>query len=122
LRLSTKITDENGKLLGQISNNEFKVAPAGFDRNYNNYAVEILDERGDVALQVNLVTDAIQGYWYVDMGPPNGIRRFYIIHNDKITGLVIAPSRPTDPPKITRMFQYPSDLHPGQLNDANIQK
>jgi len=128
LRVSSRITDQQGNLLGQISNNEWKVAPIGFDRNYDNHALEILDAAGDVVLQVNLVPDAvqIQGYWFVNLGPPNNVRRFYMIHNDKVTGFIIAPrSRDVsaeDLPKITPMFKYPSDLHPGEVSDANPQK
>jgi hypothetical protein len=123
IRVSTKITDEKDNVVAQIYDNEWNVSPsAAFDRNYNDHALEIIDAKGDVALQVNLLPDVvqIQGYWWVNLGPPNGVVRIYLKANDNDSSggaqIVFVPrNAKDDPPKISPIFKYPSAEHPGEL-------
>jgi hypothetical protein len=58
-----------------------------------------------------------QGMWWINLGPPNGIVRFFIRGNPKNGGqIIIVPKFNKDPlPVIDPMFNYPSDRHMGEL-------
>jgi len=60
LEFSTRLMGKNG-LIAEIINNEWKINPArSWDRNYNDNALEVRDENGDVILQLILFEDRIQ--------------------------------------------------------------
>jgi len=118
IKVSTKITDETGQLVAEIINNEWHVSSQAWDRNYNDNSLEILDSKGDVALQITMLPGVIQlqGYWWIDLGPPNGIERFYILYTPGVTGFSFVPlNHLAPPPQISPIFKYPSPLHPGEL-------
>jgi len=122
-KISTRIMDESGNLIAEIVRNRWKVAPAkAWDRNYSDDALEVKDSRGYVVLQVRVLEDRIQlqGAWWWDMGPPNGIRRFWIWHDPTKSGaqIEVHPKGDPSPCNILPLFEYPSDQHLGQLRGA----
>jgi hypothetical protein len=120
-KVSTQIRDQNSKLLVELVRNEWKVAPPPdtWDRNYSDDALEVKDPFGAVILQVRALPDRvqIQGMWWWNMGPPNGVVRFFIRGNPQIGGQInLVPLGNKDPlPVIDPMFVYPSDAHLGEL-------
>jgi hypothetical protein len=121
IKFSTKITDANGDMIAEIIRNEWKVSALGraWDHNYSDDALEVKDSKGRVVLQVRALPDRIQiqGAWYIDMGPPNGIRRV-IIWKDKTqpgAQIVFTPPDSNNIPSIPPMFTYPGDKHIGEL-------
>jgi hypothetical protein len=71
-KFSTKITDKSGELIAAITDNEWSVAPPrSYDRNYDENALEVLNNFGDVVLQVQALPDRIQiqGVWWSDDSP-----------------------------------------------------
>jgi len=121
IKVSTQITDENGKLIAELIRNEWKVAPPPrtWDRNYTGDALEVRDAFGDVVLQVKVLPDLIQlqGVWWINLGPPNGAVRLFIRGNPKDGAqVVIVPKQnKSPPPSIEPMFRYPSDQNLGEL-------
>lgn len=121
IRVSTQITDENGRLIAELIRNEWKVAPppSSWDRNYTDDALEVRDAFGNVVLQVKVLPDRIQlqGVWWIDLGPPNGTVRLFIRGNSRDGGqVVIVPKQNrSPPPSIDPMFRYPSDQYLGEL-------
>ena len=121
IKISTQITDENGKLIAEIIRDEWKVAPppSTWDRNYTDDALEVRDAFGNVVLQVKVLPDRIQlqGVWWIDLGPPNGAVRLFIRGNPKDGAqVVIVPKQnKSPPPAIEPMFRYPSDQNLGVL-------
>jgi hypothetical protein len=117
LELSTRVGNDKGDLLATIDRNEWKVVPPPntFDRNYNDTALEVRDNRGQIVLQVVLLPDhvRIQGKWYQTDG-----RGLSIISRGPNQGtmLELLPTPPGQPERtIKPIFVYPSDLHLGEL-------
>jgi hypothetical protein len=123
LKVSTSITDENGRLIAELIQNEWKVAPppGTWDRNYTEDSLEVKDASGRVVLQVRALPDRIQlqGMWWVDIGF-NGVVRFIIRGNPKDGGqIVLVPRSNKDAlPVIEPMFKYPSERHLGELSSG----
>jgi hypothetical protein len=123
VKVSTRIANDTGSLLVEIVRNEWLVAPPPqtWDRNYSDDALEVRDSSGWITLQVRALLDRIQiqGMWWVDLGPPNGVRRMTIWEGtdpEKGAQLVFTPKNGRDlPPEITPVFVYPSELHLGEL-------
>jgi hypothetical protein len=121
IKISTRVVGGDRKLIAEIIRNEWKVSPTeAWDRNYSDDALEVKDSRGLVILQVRALPDRIQvqGAWWTDMGPPNGVRRLWIWHDPNKSGaqLVFAPREDPSPIIIRPMFRYPGDRHLGELN------
>ena len=120
IKVSSRISDETGKMVAEIKDNEWKVSPSiAWDKNYNNHSLEVKDAKGDVMLQVTVSPGVvhIQGYWWRDWGPPNGMMKIYVMQ-DQVTKefkYVFSPSHPIDPIKIAPIFKYPSAQHLGEL-------
>jgi hypothetical protein len=119
-KISTRIMDESGNLIAEIIRNEWKVAPAkAWDRNYSDDALEVKDSRGYVVLQVRMLEDRVQlqGGWWWDMGPPNGIRRFWILKDPNKSGaqIQVHPKDDPNPCNIAPIFEHPGDQHLGEL-------
>jgi hypothetical protein len=125
VEFSTQINDETGKLIAEISRNEWKVAPppGTFDRNYSSDALEVRDPKGQVVLQVRVLGDRIQiqGAWA--LGPewkPAGAAQVVIRQdpaNPSEAQFVFYPSHPAEGvhwPKIRPIFEYPSERHLGE--------
>ena len=121
IKFSTKITDANGDLIAEIIRNEWKVSAIGraWDHNYSDDALEVKDSKGRVVLQVRAMPDRIQiqGAWYIDMEPPNGIRRAIIWKDKTQSGaqIVFVPRDAENIPSIPPIFKYPGDKHLGEL-------
>lgn len=121
-KVSAQMLDREGHLIAELARNEWKVAPppSAWDRNYSDDALEVRDARGMVILQVKALKDRVQlqGLWWIDMGPPNGVRQLTVRENpDGGAQFIISPQDATPPP-IEPMFEYPSDRHLGELRKA----
>jgi hypothetical protein len=115
LKVSAQVRDQAGNLIVELNRNEWKVAPAPnlWDRNYTGQALEVIDSRGTVVLQVRLVSDdaiKLRGTWWVTLPPPNG--RVQLTLTD---GQFIFTPSTRSPPVIAQIFKYPSDTHFGEL-------
>jgi hypothetical protein len=119
LKISTKIRDKNGQIITEIANNEWKLKKEIlWDRNYNDTALEVKNTEGDVVLQVILKKDCIQFSAKMYDGQGNGIglgskldeRYGEILGVLEIRKLWCPLELHIDP-----IFEYPSDLHLGQL-------
>lgn len=134
LYVSTNIRDENGKLIAELSRNEWTVAkpPRSWDRNYDRDTLEVKNAAGRIALQVRLLPDRVQmqGEWFAPDAAKISKRNVYgirVVTSDipgKEGGLFLLfgpgrppypPFRPTEPPFIKPLFKYPSDLHFGKV-------
>lgn len=124
IKISTKITGQNGDLIAEIIRNEWKVGPIAWDYNYSDNSFEVKDARGLVVLQVRVLSDCIQiqGAWWVDMGPQNGMVHMYVMQGpvhgppEEAAKFVFVPKNyPESSPSITAIFEYPSNLHFGEI-------
>lgn len=143
LKLSTKIRNKSGQLIGEIIGNEWKLKEEKlWDRNYCKNALEVKDEQGDVVLQVLVKKDYIQ--FATKMYSSNGegfaigskeLTNEHIIRYSEGKEKILAPThgpiklkegdkvavlegRPSGYPLelfIQPIFKYPSDLHLGEF-------
>jgi hypothetical protein len=123
LKVSTIIYDRTLKRIAELSKNEWQVAPPPgiWDRNYSDDAVEIIDDRGDVVLQVRLVNGCaqLQAIYYAapDIGyaflrdPKSPIGESHV--------LVFGPGFPLWE-KIEPIFRYPGNRHLGELLNPRL--
>jgi hypothetical protein len=120
--VSTKIRDQTGDLVAELVRNEWKVAPSPktWDRNYSDDALEIINPAGRVVLQLKVLQHLvrIQGEWWDQSG--HGVRIVMSPYNNAVLFIKLAASMSNinDFP-ISPMFQYPSDLHLGELAEPN---
>ena len=130
-KFSTRVTDENEKVIAEITQNDWKVAPpsGAWDRNYNDDTLEVKDSRGDLVLQVRALPDRIQfqGSWWTDSSPWSpAITQISIVaeriaditpRGAKLTIIPMVHRIPKGqhPARIEPLFRYPSDLHLGEL-------
>jgi hypothetical protein len=125
LLVSTDVRDASGKLLARLLKNEWQPAkqPAIFDRNYTKKDLEIIDDRGAVALQVRMVADHVQlqGKWYHSDGKQTTIMKSQNRPGYAVIHFAVTPAEQDDPmqpggvEKIDPIFKYPSATHLGQL-------
>jgi hypothetical protein len=126
LMVSTMIRDSSGSVLAELRRNEWKVAPSPktWDRNYTDNALEVVNAEGYVVLQVKLLENIVQlqGSWWVDLGPPNGKLRLVIreappseLQGNFSAQIIVCPSADAVCGQIAPIFEYPSDLHLGEL-------
>jgi hypothetical protein len=115
--VSTKIRDDHGNVVGELNKNEWKVAPfpGTWDRNYTNDRLEIIDQRGNVVLQVRVLpgTVQIQGVWQVTI---SGVLTHFVLA--EIPGGATVATCPVIEQcraKIQPIFRYPSERHLGEL-------
>jgi len=111
LVVSTQVRDENGNIVAEMSQNEWKhqPEPAILDRNYTQDALEIRDRAGKIILQVANVGPTIdlaaifhcKNGWTYMVGPIAGV------------GSAIELRPPGKPLtyEISPICEYPSDLH-----------
>jgi hypothetical protein len=118
LAVSTRVGDRTGALLAEINKNDWQTAhpPKIFDLNHDDNALEVIDDRGEIILQVVAFPGLIclQGEWWDDEG--NGIR--LVSEGPKNAGFVKLSTKESEPPglpKIQAIFVYPSQIHPGEL-------
>jgi hypothetical protein len=121
MKVSIVVADDSGKPVVELIRNDWNVSPdRSWDRNYSNEALEVKDSSGTVILQVRALPDRfqIQGAWWVDMGPPNGFVHMFIWKDPSKSGAQITfvpKNSSSPPPRISPIFEYPSDRHLGQL-------
>jgi len=125
MKISTLITDDKGNVIAELIRNEWKVAPPpnSWDRNYTSDRLEVRDAKGHVVLQVHVLLDRIQiqGAWWINMGPPNGLAQVFVMKNPHPSPvsqalIVFVPKNSLQgPPTIAPMFAYPSERHLGEL-------
>lgn len=125
IKISTLITDDKGNVIAELIRNEWKVAPPpnSWDRNYTSDRLEVRDAKGNVVLQVHVLWDRIQiqGAWWINMGPPNGLAQVFVMKNPHPSPvsqalIVFVPKNSLEgPPTIAPMFAYPSETHLGEL-------
>jgi len=112
-KISSEIRAENGDIIAKIKRNEWQaIQPKILDRNYNDDALEVINSKGRVVLQIKVLptTIQIQGEWWGANGygdralktPEGGMEIIGLSHD----------SNP-DEPSIQPMFLYPSELHFG---------
>jgi hypothetical protein len=116
IAVSTKIRDGTGKMVAEIERNEWKLRPSLlWDRNYTSNSLEILDETGDVVLQIVVLSDRIQiqGIWHDKTG-----QWLEMVKERDGRGHFVGSIRKgpeSEPVKISPIFVYPSDRHFGEL-------
>lgn len=123
LKVTTRIYDEKGEIIADLVENEWKISPyKSFDRNYTNNALEVLDNSGNVVLQVVLLADRIQlqGEW---RGAGGSLRLVAAkdSQGDPVGQFVLSPPGPIplDAAKIEPIFRYPSDTHFGEMRKGS---
>ena len=112
--VSTTIRDKDGRMVAEITRNEWKVNPnSSWDRNYSRSAMEVRDPTGDVVLQVRLVEDRVQlqakvhssdGSTILFVKKPGGVGFVGRADPNKPLEAVIVP-----------IFRYPSEAHLGEM-------
>ncbi len=123
MKVSTIIRDRNGAIIAELENNEWKVNQNNsFDRNYSKNALEVKDSSGDIVLQVKLIEDRVQfqGKFYDSRG--NGVAFGKVRGSDgKIGGCIeiTGTARPNLTLHIEPIFEYPSELHLGELRNEH---
>jgi len=118
LKISTKIRNKKGEMVAELIGNEWKAKPEKmWDRNYTDNALEVIDERGDVILQVLIREDVIQ--FAAKMYSSTGLGIGLGSAEDPELGMVgVIEVRPLGQPLelvIEPIFEYPSELHLGEL-------
>ena len=110
LLVSVSLRDSMGSIVARISESEWQVNPnMAFDRNYTADAFEVVDQRGEVLLQLRLRHDRIQLQ-----------ARFFDAHGHEAIlggGMIKGFSPPEErnsAVSIRPMFKYPSALHLGE--------
>lgn len=118
MRVSTVIRDESGHLIASIIENEWKTSPAfSFDRNYSDRALEVIDFKGKVVLQIQLNGDVaeIQGIFCSLKG--SGVA---VYAKENGAGIVVGFNNLEevyDKIDIKPLFKYPSGKFFGVLAD-----
>jgi hypothetical protein len=104
--------------VAELIRNDWKTSPSAWDRNYTDDALEVRNAQGRVVLQVKVIQNTIQlqGEWWDEYG--NGTRLVKCVDHQtgKIGGCVVQLGIIDSPDQqIKVMFQYPSELHFGEL-------
>jgi hypothetical protein len=119
IKVSTVVRDRSGELIARLEENEWSEKPANrFDRNYSDSALEIIDDWGDVVLQVRLVGNVVQlqGKFYSREGRATGIGKVWDdLEKDFVGTIEFRPSSVPLALKIKPIFKYPSERHIGEL-------
>lgn len=115
--ISTPVRDREGHLIGEITNNHWKVYPPFCsDKNYDKNGIEMKDGAGHVVLQVRLFPEIvrIQGEWHDQFG--GGVRIFRFQNGGGAVAWKNAEQEKiNETPLIAPMFLYPSSQHWGEL-------
>jgi hypothetical protein len=119
LEVSMLIRDSKGYVVASIERNEWKVAPPPkiFDRNFSKDILEIINDKGQVVLQVRALKNAIQlnGIFYGANGYGMAV---YPVHKEsvKIRMVMLGPDSNPDI-RMDPIFRYPSELHLGEFQN-----
>lgn len=115
IKVSTLVRDENGNLIAELIDNEWKVNPSNsFDRNYSKDALEVKNNRGEVVLQIRLFPDKVQlagVFWGAD-GEGITIEQR---SNESEWACIKLLGKGTPYDAIKPIFKYPSGLHLGEF-------
>ncbi len=124
LKVSALIRDKSGGIITKLEANEWQVNPNKiFDRNFDDKGVEVINNEGDVILQVD-----VKGYEKLPDGSEAVVVKFkgvfthadgwrFILggyENTTIFMQTIAPSLSEQRVLFDKIFKYPSELHPGE--------
>lgn len=118
LKISTKIRNKKGEMVAELIGNEWKAKPEKiWDRNYSDNALEVIDDTGDVILQVVLKEALVQfaAKMYSSTGQAVGLGS---AEDPKLGVVGVIEVRPPGQPlelSIEPIFKYPSELHLGEL-------
>lgn len=112
---STQVRDNSGRLIAELIDNEWKIAPPPmtWDRNYSHDALEVKAPDGAIVLQVVVLTDMIQvqGEWWDTGG--KGIK--LVARPEGGSAILPLPRKAGTPDiEIRPIFRYPSALHLGE--------
>lgn len=122
LLVSATLSDEKGNILATVKNNEWKAVSSNsmeiWDKNYNSFAFEIIDNHGFPALQI-LVAERNQirlGYSLLSKGLPFvfTVKPSMYLFGENITGEVSLALR------ADTLFKYPSSEHLGEMNSVYL--
>jgi hypothetical protein len=109
---SANLFNCNSKLMAELNENEWKIEPnSTWDRNYSRSALEIIDDKGEVAFQIQILSDTVhyQVKYYQASGKvlaiyENGNGMAMYLGNADYNCVHIKP-----------IFKYPGSLHLGEL-------
>jgi len=115
IKVTTDIRDAAGNIIAKLSENEWQINKNNtFDRNYTDHALEVIDNKDEVVLQLILLDDMlqVQARFFNSKGESVTI----VEHPGKKTGLIVfgSPGNEPEGPKMSRIFKYPSSLHLGE--------
>ncbi len=111
--VTAKVSSLDGKTVAELNNNEWNVNPNNyFDRNYNESALEVIDEYSIPILQIELMnqnTVRIGGVFY------DGKQLIIISEHLKIIGGTMSNEKILEQCRdLKRIFAYPSNQHLGE--------
>jgi hypothetical protein len=118
IKVSTQLRDKRGDLVAELIRNDWKVSPLAWDRNYSDDALEVRNSQGRVVLQVRVIPGKIQlqGEWWDEHGNGTRLVKCPDRQTGKMGGCVVQLGLIDSPDQqIIPMFQYPSELHFGEL-------
>jgi hypothetical protein len=121
LEVTTKIRDKYGLVIAEIDKNHWTVKQSAiWDKNYTDSALEVLDARGQVILQIRFLPDRvrIQAEWRDEFG--HGQRWSKCVAPDGVVHGCITPwgnvqTEQQNAQLIEPIFQYPSREHLGEF-------
>lgn len=130
LLVSAKIVGSDESLVAEIIDNDWKVNPnKSFDKNYNDNTLEVLDNSGNIVLQVALLEGLahIAGQFKCAQGKIARIGYSMNVKGVGDDGWVDYKSyfdwRSTTNqnfPKLPRLFKYPTPKHFGEKDDSGL--
>ncbi len=125
LLVSAKLTAEDGMMIAELVDNEWKVGspPRVWDRNYSKDALEVRNDKGEVVLQVELLPDQIRflGIFWDGKGKGIGFfeapKQYQGVTYEGGAMIQFCPPGHHFDLSIRPMFKYPSNLHLGEKNE-----
>ncbi len=127
LFVSTTALNSSGEIISKLVANEWIEAPANrLDRNFDDKAVEVIDKKGNVVLQVDLKDNIafVSGIFYF-RDKSKGIIGIGIQDaglkdpKEKGTNIVFIRERDTSFQTVAPIFKYPSGLYKGERAKVN---
>jgi large-conductance mechanosensitive channel len=114
MSVSANITDSNNQLVATIRNNVWKSdspnSPQIGDRNYNNYAFEVIDNNNITIFNVRVV-----GSNEIQIGGLFNLGGTQTLVSDNGGGILGSPSQQNITQLLTPLFKYPSSNYLGEL-------
>lgn len=115
VKVSTEIYNKEGKIIGILSDNKWKLAPYPYtwDRNYTENALEIVNDKNKVVFQIRILSDTIQlqAKYYRASG------KSLAIYGDSKSGTMNLGNPNIDSINIEPLFKYPSSDFLGEFVD-----